>query len=203
MPSLEAPTRYLRRPVARARSVTIFLSSGSDLGAQRDHFEELVRVVNEQLAAACGPEQDPLYIHVQRWENDAPKRTDGDPNRAFREKAAKAHVTVVLLWNDIRAGTKEEIREALKEPDVQISAIWFKPEKPRSAPTKQLQTYLDRKKKGFIWDPNGPPGTVESTVPMMKIIARTLADVWAADAAGTSGEGAFHERRSLESTEGT
>lgn len=40
---------FIRTPLGSSTEVGFFLSSGSDLAGERDHFEELVRVVNEQL----------------------------------------------------------------------------------------------------------------------------------------------------------
>lgn len=138
-----------------------------------------------------------MNLRVVRWEQDAPKRVDGDPNGAFRRMAAAASVTVVLLRNDLRPGTKEEIREALKAPKVQVSALWLAPDHLRSKPTRDLEAYLNRKKQRFIWERTGVPGSREVSASMVKIIARVVGELWASGAADGQESEAYREALGL------
>lgn len=167
---------YVRRALRPSRECVVFLSSGSDLLEERDCFEEMVKIVDEQIHWAEW-RQDRVHIRVVRWEQDAAHRAGGDPNAAFRAQAASAHLTVVLLHDDIRPGTKEELEAALLEPDVQIAVVWMEPTHPRRRATVALRRYLEGKKDVVIWSSTGAPGSRAATLAMMRVVARIVADL--------------------------
>lgn len=165
---------YLLKPVVRSAACHVFLSSGSDVLAERNRFEELTKVLNEQLHWA---DFQGMHINVVRWEQDAPHRTGGDPNAEFRAQAARAHLTVVLLHDDIRAGTEDELKAALCEDDVQIAVIWMDPAHPRSKKALALKRFLEGVKDELIWDRTGPPGSDQAYVSMARVLSRVVFDV--------------------------
>lgn len=174
----------------------VFLSSGSDLVDERDHFEEIVKVVNEQVHYQ-GLDEDRFLIRVVRWEQAAPHRADGDPNRRFREEAERADVTVVLLHNDIRPGTKDEIEAALAVPDVEIAVIWMEPDSRRRRVTRELLRYLDDKKNVVVWKMTDAPGTRATSLEMYRVVSGIVLGVMRRTASRqlASGGELFYEQR--------
>lgn len=179
--SRKVPGPYLsNKNLGSADEIVLFVSSGQDLIAERDHFCALVEVVDEQMYFALRNRPDRLHLRATRWENDAAQRAYGDPNGVFRDMASSATLTVVLLHNDLRPGTRNEILAALKRPEVQIAVLCFQPEDASSPETKRLLAFLDRHKKRFLWNDTGPPGSKEASLTMLKVVARASFDGWRA-----------------------
>jgi hypothetical protein len=191
-PIPDGSSRYLLRPPSDASVCNIFLSSGGDVIAERDRFEEIAKVFSEQLHFEMSYRSGG-YVHVVRWEQDAPKRTGGDPNAEFRRQAELAHLTVVLLHNDVRTGTKEELEAALAVDDVQLAVIWMKPVNPRKRATLALRRFLQERSHLFIWDQTGPPGSDEAWLSMTRVIARVVISAVASRQA--QAEEVFYEER--------
>ncbi len=92
--SRKVPGPYLsNKNLGSADEIVLFVSSGQDLIAERDHFCALVEVVDEQMYFALRNRPDRLHLRATRWENDAAQRAYGDPNGAFRDMASSATLT--------------------------------------------------------------------------------------------------------------
>jgi hypothetical protein len=118
------PPSFLRRNSAYTRRCDIFLSSGSDVHVERDRFERLAEVINNQLYWTFVDSPPVVQLNIVRWEQAVPHKTGGDPNAEFRRQAERSHITVVLLHDDIRPGTEDELEAALSAEAVQVSVIW-------------------------------------------------------------------------------
>lgn len=160
--------------IPSSREISIFLSSGSDLIGERDHFEALVSTTNDQLSLAKWAENK-FHLKVVRWEQEASRRTHGNPNQIFCDLASEAHVTLVLLHNDLRQGTREEI-EAVLGGSGQLSILRLAPSKPRSKAAKELNDFLEEKKNDILWHESGSPGSRDASLSMYRILLRIVAE---------------------------
>jgi hypothetical protein len=174
----DSPPPFLRRTRSSNFRCDIFLSSGSDVFAERDRFEQTAATLNDQLYWTFWNSYPLIHLNVVRWEQTAPQKTGGDPNARFREQAERCHITVVLLRDDIRPGTKDELEAALSSEDVQLAVIWMEPEHPRARKTVELNRYLSTKKDEILWEKTGPPGSDRAWQSMFKIINKATFEVF-------------------------
>jgi hypothetical protein len=97
-------------------------------------------------------------------------------NAEFVRRARKSHATVVLLADEVRPGTREEIEGVLAETEVQISVIWM--DKPgNSRKQTRLKKYLREQGPQLAYVKTGPPGSHESICAMVGVITAALADL--------------------------
>lgn len=166
--------KYFLKSGADAKEFVFFISSGADVIAQRNLFDALVRATDNQFRQRRDQSR-PFTLVVDRWENDAGRRTTA-MNEEFVRRACNAHAIVVLLANEIRPGTKEEIEGVLKETDVQISVIWMdRPENSRRY--VQLKKYLRDRGPQVAYVKTGPPGSDGAICAMVDVITAALADL--------------------------
>jgi hypothetical protein len=126
------------------RSYNLFLSSSDEEETRRlrDRVRRLVEdVINPRLSDY---EQAGVRLAVQRWEQTAAQRVErGQVNQLFVTKARRSALTMVLLLDEIREGTREEFEAALAEPDPQVSVLVFdRPGGSDQAKLDQLAAYL-------------------------------------------------------------
>lgn len=194
MVSRSTPGPYLsQKNVGSANEIEIFVSSGSDLLKERDHVCELVQTLDEQMHFALRARLERVHLRATRWELDAPQRAYGYPNAHFEDMASSAALTIVLLHNDLRPGTRREITAALAKRDVQIAALWFQPDDPEAAQTIRLRKFLDGKKKTLLWEATGPPGSRQADLAMLKIVARTAFDAFRSKLTGEVDQEPYHD----------
>lgn len=162
---------YLTKPPRSAQEYEVFISSGSDLLEQRDRFEALATVFTKQAIDAGVP----YRIITRRWEDATTRRTYGDGNAEFRHDAANAHLIVVLLHEDLRLGTREELDEAIKCSN-QVAIIWMDPPpaESRKRDVKELRKALDDLRSEVRWEATGKPGSDASVDKMIAVLARTF-----------------------------
>ncbi len=169
---LDGP-RYIGKPLLRSAGCRFFISSGSDVSDQRDLFDRLVRALSEQFRDW---DEGRFHLEVDRWEQDAPRRADGRPNDEFVRRAVDAHCTVVLLATEVRAGTREELEAVLGSSTTQLAVLHMKTPK-KYLRDRTLREFLEGHRNDFLYDVTGPPGSPEAILSMVRVIARTLADV--------------------------
>lgn len=108
------------------RSYKLFLSSSDEEEMQRlrQRMQRLVyEVINPRLSEY---EEAGVQLAIQRWEQAPPQRVaPGQVNELFVAKARRSALTMVLLLDEIRQGTREEFEAALAEPDRQVSVLIF------------------------------------------------------------------------------
>lgn len=178
MPTRIGPKDLILRPGQPVTRFTIFLSSGNELRSQRDLFEKMVSVTNKQFRIREDSSR-PFELVVDRWEQDAPRRTT-DMNEEFVRRACQAHATVVLLATELRSGTQEEIEAVLERPDVQLSVIWMEAETSQRK-RRALTQFLEEHQHEFAYDRVGGPETEEGFLALMRIITAVLADITRTD----------------------
>ncbi|WP_309067093.1 hypothetical protein [Microbacterium sp.] len=177
MPPTDSPNFFLR-PGRTVTRFTFFISSGADVRQQRDLFEQLVRATSEQFRLRPDPGRE-FLLDVDRWEQDAPRRTTA-MNAEFVRRALESHATVVLLADEIRKGTKEEIEAILADSRSQLSVIWMQnPDSTRKQ--RALKAYLREKEDQIAYHLTGPAGSPDAMVAMVRVIAASLADITRSD----------------------
>jgi hypothetical protein len=173
------------------RSVTefvFFISSGNDVAAQRQLLDKMIEEANNQFHIRRDNDH-PFTLKVDRWEHDAARRT-GEMNEEFVRRACEAHFVVVLLCNEVRSGTREEIEAVLQRRDVQLSVIWMEgPEDGRN--TRQLKRFLSEHEKQIAYQRTGPPDSPDSVLAMVRVVTAALADI----TRGARQEALFNELR--------
>ncbi len=101
----------------------VFLSSGNDALQVRERLDRLItNVVVPQLSHADAP----FRIEVVRWEAAAAQRVPSEhTNDLFVEQACRCHLVIVLLLQEIRPGTREEIQAVLDEKGIDVAVLQF------------------------------------------------------------------------------
>src|SRR5947209_903654 len=110
----------LRAPL-NARLVTVFVSSGNSPASLRRLRDRLQGFVDHVLNPMLFETGEQLRLQVVRWEDYAAQRSAQgvSTNERFVQAARDSHLTVVLLIDDIRTGTLEELEAVLDEQDVE------------------------------------------------------------------------------------
>jgi hypothetical protein len=108
------------------QSYNLFLSSSDETDTRRlrDRVQRLVyEVINPRLGEY---EQARIRLDIQRWEQTAPQRVaEGGVNQLFVAKVRRSALTMVLLLDEIRPGTRDEFEAAITEPQGQVSVLIF------------------------------------------------------------------------------
>lgn len=168
MVTLAGPKDYISRPGHLVIRFVFFISSGSDVDRQRDLFEGMVREASTQFRLREDADR-PFVLEVDRWEQDAARRTT-EMNEEFVRRAKAAHATVVLLATEVRAGTREEIEAVLDEDDVQLSVIWM--ESPSSArKSRTLKKFLREHSNKIAYQRTCAPDSDEAVLAMIRVVA--------------------------------
>lgn len=156
------------------REYVWFISSASDVAEQRNLLDAMIRSTDSQFRLRRNTTR-PFTFAVDRWELDAGRKTH-EMNDEFVRRAKNAQIVVVLLANQIRPGTQEEIEAVLKQPGVQVSVIWMdKPENSRRH--TKLRKFLESKSNELAYVKTGEPGSHESICAMVDVITAALADL--------------------------
>lgn len=166
---------YLLRPGRNVEEYEIFISSGDDLRAQRERLEVIINNVNTQARDAGAR----YRFSVRRWEHAPSRRTHGDGNFEFRHDAENAHLVIVLLHDDLRNGTREEIEAAMECSTTQVAVIWMSPPPitSRKRSNRLLRKAMEDLQDDVRWMLTGDPGSDASVDTMISIVTRTLIDI--------------------------
>ena len=155
------------------RSYNLFLSSSDEAETQRlrQRVQRLVyEVINPRLSEY---EQAGVQLAIQRWEQAPAQRVEpGQVNELFIAKARQSALTMVLLLDEIRPGTREEFEAALAEPDRQVSVLIF--ERPGGADAEkasQLAAYLAQYREQILYNNRcGEPDSDEAWLALMNTL---------------------------------
>jgi hypothetical protein len=165
---------YLRRPPRTTHMTTIFLSSGSDAIHLRNRVDLLVRTISTQFQAA----RSPYRFEIDRWEDHAAQRAPTDNlNDIFVQCAKDSHLTLVLLLNEIRPGTREEIEGVLSEENAQLAVLRFKKNDNDELADKELQKFLLDNRSKLLYKEVLGPDSDEALAAIIAVLARVVAEV--------------------------
>ena len=168
-------SHYILKEARPAFTFTFFISSSAQMLSQRDWFQEATRIANEQFRTRWRPPLPLINLDVDRWEQDAGHKSQTDLNADFVRRAQESHLTVVLLGNQLRPGTQEEIEGVLAVDNVQLAVLWMRDIDRRTS--GGLRQFLRSNRDNFLWNETGPPGSRQATLSMLKILFSAVADV--------------------------
>jgi len=165
---------YLLRPLDITHTATIFLSSGNDAARLRDRVDLLVRTISTQFKNASSP----FRFEIDRWEDHAPQRAATENlNDEFVRCAKKSHLTLVLLLDEVRPGTREEIEGVLSETNTQLAVLRFKETDGDELADDDLRKFLEANKGKFLYKEVLGPDSDEALEAIMMVLGQVVADV--------------------------
>lgn len=130
-----------------SNTYTLFLSSADDEWTEklRVRVKRLIEdVINPRLG---GYRESGVRLALDMWEREAAQRTaPGERvNDLFVERAKASQLTMVLLLDEIRPGTRQELDAALAQLGVQVALLIFdRPEGPLDAQRfQELKDYIE------------------------------------------------------------
>ncbi len=134
----------------------------------------LVRTVSTQFEIA----DSPFRFRIDRWEDHAPQRAVTENlNDEFVRCAKRSHLTLVLLLNEVRPGTREEIEGVLSETTTQLAVLRFKEEDGDEIDDEDLRKFLQANRKKFLYKEVAGPDSDEALQAIMMVLAQVVADV--------------------------
>jgi hypothetical protein len=165
----------LRPHISDGRTYPIFLSSGEDAQALRNRVERVVQnCLNAQLSHRGWPIQFPIW----RWEDvDARAATEHDRsvNDTFVRMARESSVVIVLLRDELRPGTREELLAVKDDPDVDLKVLWFCTHgKFRRRRSTSVRTFLDSHRDTILYTRIDDEHGEEAWVAIMRNLVSTL-----------------------------
>jgi hypothetical protein len=107
----------------------------------------VVKSLNSQLSLRGWSQQFPVW----RWEEMASTTAPSGvrTNDLFVEKARASSVTLVLLRDKLRSGTKEELLAVKDDPEVELKVLWFPRRRPRFTPSDVERFLFSDEAKGI------------------------------------------------------
>jgi hypothetical protein len=133
----------LRPHIAGVRSYPIFISSAQDAEVLRDRVERVVNdCINKQLSMRAWHVQFPIW----RWEDVEARAADrGETvNDTFVQMARESSVVIVLLLDDLKPGTREELMAVRDDPDVDLKVLWFRRGRRLHLRQSSVEKFLNR-----------------------------------------------------------
>jgi hypothetical protein len=134
----------------------------------------LVRTISAQFQNA----RSPLRFEIDRWEDHAAQRaTTANLNDIFVQCAKESHITLVLLLNEIRPGTREEIEGVLSEGNTQLAVLRFKENDDDELADEDLRKYLLANRSRLLYKEVVGPDSDEAWGAIIAVLARVVAEV--------------------------
>jgi hypothetical protein len=155
------------------QNYNLFLSSSDedDVRLLRDRVQRLVyEVINPRLSEY---EQAGVRLDIQRWEQSAPQRVaEGGVNQLFVAKVRRSALTMVLLLDEIRPGTREEFEAAIAEPENQVSVLIFdRPGGADTAKAAERDAFLKPFRDQLLYnDRSGEPDTEDAWLALVNTL---------------------------------
>ena len=142
--------------MADVEEIRVFIASPSDVEAERDALERVIKSVNLSVA-----DLEPVRLRLVRWETAVQPETGGDSQAIVNaQSAGKYEVFIGILWTHFGtptprsdSGTLEEFEAAVekhkKDPSSVSVMFYFKdaPRAPMDIDPKQLQKVQEFRKK--------------------------------------------------------
>jgi hypothetical protein len=116
------------RPPSATDEYTLFLSS-SDQADARMLRKRVKGLVDDVISPELRQNNASARLAVEMWERASAERPrPGETtNERFVRMAREASLTMVLILDELRDGTREELEAALDEPDAQLAVLSFSP----------------------------------------------------------------------------
>jgi hypothetical protein len=137
-----SPTASSLRPYTTGgASFPVFISSADEAMTYRNRVQDLItKSLDSQLSYRGWAEHFPVW----RWEEIAATTVPagGKSNDLFVQKARESSVTIVLLRDSLRPGTREELLAVKDDPDVELKVLWFPRRFRASFGSTEVQRFL-------------------------------------------------------------
>jgi hypothetical protein len=161
------------RPPTNVDQYTLFLSS-SDQPETKKLRKRVKTLIDDVISPELRrfPEAEVALV-VDMWEREAPQKapTGGNPNDRFVSLARESALTLVLILDELRNGTKEELEAALDETEVELAVLAFAP--PKATPAEKLKAlddYFDKIKSEVLYDRRLSPNSDDAWFGLVKIL---------------------------------
>lgn len=164
----------LRPHIAGARVYPIFLSSGQDAEVLRDRVE---RVIHKCLNAQLSSRGWPIHFPVWRWEDvEARAAEEGKTvNDTFVQMARESSVVIVLLHDELRPGTRDELLAVKDDPDVDLKVLWFRKRRwLRPDRSSSVKDFLETHQDSILHSRIGHQDAEEAWIAVMRNLVSTL-----------------------------
>ena len=128
----------LRPHLDGIQSFPIFLSSASEAELLRDRVDRVVQsAFNTQLSHFAWKVLFPIW----RWEDVEARAaaTNASVNETFVQMARESSVVIVLLHDNFRPGTREELMAVKDDDDVNLKVLWFPRRRRAFLPQRQSE----------------------------------------------------------------
>lgn len=152
-------------------TVKVFLSSANDAARLRDRVQSLILMVfNAQLQIL----RIPFRLEVVRWEEFAAQRSrTGHTNDMFVDQLTDSDLIIVLLFDELRPGTKEELEAALVTEAVDIAVLKFGRRR-GDADGEDVQQFLKRHRDHFLYKQITDCDSDEAWEELVRILAKVV-----------------------------
>jgi hypothetical protein len=152
---------YKLRPPLNVNLHPVFVSSSDEDYTRRlrARIKGLIEdVINPQLRIY---EEAGVQLALDVWERAVPQRVgeDENVNDIFVEQVRHSALTIGLLLDELRPGTKEELVAAIEQPEVQVAIhIFDRPEDSADARPEEVEEFLQEYGGKIFYDDRcGPP----------------------------------------------
>jgi hypothetical protein len=159
---------------------TLFVSSSNEPAARRLR-QRIKTLVDDVISPQLNLEypESCVAFYVDMWERTAAQKASGSSvNDQFVTRARSASLTLVLILDELRNGTKEELEAAVGEDGVEVSLLSFEPS--RNADPRQrrrVERTIRQYQNTLLYARVGKPSSDEAWV---AITRHLLAFVFAA-----------------------
>jgi hypothetical protein len=129
---------------------TLFISSSDEPTARRIR-QRVKRLVDDVICPSLRQEypESRVTLEVDMWERTAAQKAAG--NAIFVERARASGVALVLIFDELRAGTKEELEAVVDEADVEVSLLSFDPSRNADPEQRKKVERVIRKYRGQLF----------------------------------------------------
>lgn len=156
------------------RTARVFVSSGDDAVNLRERFDDLISVVNPLLQ-----ERADAHITVKKWEHAPAQVTPEGVIEKFVAQAVASDLTLVLLIDELRPGTRAEV-EAVLDSGGRLSILWFN-DRDNVTANQDLIDFLDSIRTRVLYAQVGRPEADSAWLGMVKHVTAIILDLVLAD----------------------
>src|SRR5262245_27776022 len=116
------------RPPPNTAEYTLFLSS-SDQTETKALRRRIKSLIDDVYSPQLRDNDERARLAVRMWERAAAEQAPpGETtNERFVRMARESSLTLVLILDELRDGTREELEAAIDEPDTQLAVLSFRP----------------------------------------------------------------------------
>lgn len=169
----------LREPATR-REYTVFLSSSDEAEIRRLRARICLIFNTIEPALTAHYPKAGISLRLRRWEEHAAQHDPGRPtNDTFVDQARNSHFMVVPVFDEIRRGTRQELKAALAESVDVMVLVFDRRGKIKNSKQERLLRFL-KAKRGLLYKRCGKPDDesawIEIFRTMLSMMLKAIAD---------------------------